>query len=325
MHIDNILVANNQLDKFGGSETFTFAIIEELKRRNFNVEYFTFKKGKTSNYIEKLGVPFSSKKKYDLILANHNTCVQHLHKKGIIIQTCHGIYPDLEQPSIFADSYVSITEEVKKHLEKNGFKSTTILNGINFRRYNIKNPISKKIKTILSLTQSETANLKIKEVCRTLNLEYLELNKNNKSSWHVENFINKADLVFAIGRSAYEAMACGRPVIIYDERHYFEAAGDGYLTLENFDNFVLNNCSGRTLKLKFSYKDLINEIKKYKESDSILLRQKADKVLNIQNKVDDYLHIASQTAKKPKKIKLNDLYGLYKTQKTIRRQIKDYK
>ena len=113
----NILVANNSLDRLGGSETFTFTLIEELVRRGFSVEYFTFNFGLVSSKIEnQLKVSFCTRKKYDLILANHNTCVEHLYKYGFIIQTCHGIFPKLEQPSSKSNLYVSVSTEIQNHL-----------------------------------------------------------------------------------------------------------------------------------------------------------------------------------------------------------------
>lgn len=60
----NILVATNHLDKVGGTETYTYTLIEELKRReNIEVDYFTFKKGEISERIEhRLGISFFQKK-----------------------------------------------------------------------------------------------------------------------------------------------------------------------------------------------------------------------------------------------------------------------
>ena len=40
----DVLVATNHLNTLGGTETYTYTIIEELvKRENVNVEYFTIK------------------------------------------------------------------------------------------------------------------------------------------------------------------------------------------------------------------------------------------------------------------------------------------
>ena len=110
--IKNILVANHHLEKVGGTESYTYALTGELVKKGYNVEYFTFFKGEVADRLENdFFVPYMSRSKYDLILANHNTCVNYLFGKGFTIQTCHGIFPELEQPSPHADAYVAISEE----------------------------------------------------------------------------------------------------------------------------------------------------------------------------------------------------------------------
>ena len=164
----SILVTNNHLKTFGGSETFTFSIIEELCKLGHSLEYFTFQRGLTSKKIEdELNVTFYSKKKYDIIFANHTSCIEVLRRsvspRTKIIQTCHGIFPEMEQPSKLANNHISISKEVQNHLLKLNFKSTIILNGININRFNSKKPINKELKSVLSLCQSEQANSEIKK------------------------------------------------------------------------------------------------------------------------------------------------------------------
>ena len=113
-----VLVANNHLAKTGGTENYTLALASALLKQRCLVEYFTFEKGLISDKLEGMGINFMSKKKYDLILANHNTTVDVLYKYGFIIQTCHGIYPELVQPSSRADLFVPISEEVSRDLER---------------------------------------------------------------------------------------------------------------------------------------------------------------------------------------------------------------
>lgn len=296
----SILVANYHLDTFGGSETFTYTLAKELKRRNFYVNYFTFKKGDTSRHIERLGIEFMSRSKYDLILANHNTCVNYLYNYGPIIQTCHGIYPKLESPSPLADCHVAISFEVHEHLKTLKKNSTIILNGIDLTRYKCKKVISPKIKTILSLVQSDKANEKIESACKQLNINFFHLDKNQNPIWNIEDLINNADLVIGLGRSVYEAIACGRAVIIYDERPYAGSYADGYLTADTIDLFISKNCSGRFRKLKLTTEELSQEIRKYKHADGERLRKKAESLLDIQKKVDEYLKLAKKLENKKK-------------------------
>lgn len=289
----SILVSNNHLDQLGGSETFTYSMIKTLKEEGFDVEYFTFHKGVMSEAIEtELDVKFLSKKEFDVIFANHRTTVDFLLKevKGKIIQTCHGIYPPLEQPHRYADGYVAISNEVSEHLKNKGYHSKIILNGVDCDRFYAKKAINKKLKNVLSLSQSESANRLIQEACEELDLNFMKINKHVNPIWNVEDIINKSDVVIGLGRSAYEAMACGRPVIIFDERAYSESYADGYITENIIDNSILNNCSGRFYKLKLDKKGLINELKKYSSDDGMFFRNFALENLNSKTSINTYIN-----------------------------------
>jgi len=274
--IKNILVASNHLKSYGGSESYTYTLIKELKKLHYNVEYFTFQKGIISQKIEELGVSFKSKTKYDLILTNHNTCVKELFRHGFIIQICHGIYPALEQPSKFSDGYISISKEIQDHLKGLGFKSKVIYNLVDKNRFNNIKPVKPELRSLLSLCHSDEANNYLKRVCSRLQIKFSSLNKYQGGNWNVEKVINENDIVVGIGRSCFESMMCGRPVVIWDNRKYFSSFGDGYF-LENFEKYLKNNCSGRFTKKEFSENEFINELLKFKQEDSYKARQIAEK------------------------------------------------
>ncbi len=287
--ITNILLANHHLQNPGGSETYTYTIAEELTKRNVNIEYFTFYRGGISERMEKkLGIQFMTRKRYDLILANHNTCVDYLFNRGFVIQTCHGIFPDLEQPSAHADAHVAISQEVKDHLSKLGYISEIILNGINTDRYSIKTPIHISLQTVLSLCHSGHAHTMIKEACDMLGCSLIVQDKYQNPVWEVEQLINRADLVVGVGRSAYEAMSCGRPVIIFDHREYYPSCGDGYVK-DILEKSLLKNCSGRFSNRSYDARDMAIELSKYRQADSAFFRNFALQNLNIVHSVDQYL------------------------------------
>lgn len=287
----SILVASNQLIQSGGTETYTYAIIKELLRRGFDVEYFTFKKGGFSDRMEnEIGVKFKSKKEYDLILANHNSCVEALMGAGFIIQTCHGIYPDLEQPSECANFHVAISQEVQKHLMLKGFNSVVIMNGIDVSKFYSKKNINTELRNVLSLCQSKQANDFLQKVCDTLRINFTYLDKNVNPIWSVEDSINEADLVVGLGRSAYEAMACGRPVIIFDSRAYSDSFADGYIT-DILINSLSCNCSGRFYKLKLNETAMIEEFNKYNSIDGEILKKYILENMSIQVVINEYLNL----------------------------------
>ncbi|RTZ07238.1 UDP-glycosyltransferase [Flavobacterium sp. GSP27] len=289
--IKSILIASNHLVQTGGTETYTYAIIKELLARGFDVEYFTFMKGDFSTKMEKeLGVKFLSKKKYDLILANHNTCVEVLMGFGFIIQTCHGVYPPLEQPSLCANFHIAISQEVQNHLAIKGFVSVVIMNGIDTSKFYSKKNLNKVLKNVLSLCQSEDANKFLQRVCDTLGITLFYLNKNTNPVWNVEDLINDVDLVIGLGRSVYEAMACGRPVIVYDSRAYFESFSDGYV-VNRLSTSLSHNCSGRFYKLKLTEEMMVDEFKKYNHLDGEILRNFILDDMTIKLVVDKYLNL----------------------------------
>ncbi|WP_217697654.1 hypothetical protein, partial [Pseudomonas aeruginosa] len=161
---------------------------------------------------------FMSQKEYDLIFANHNTTVKELFSKAPIIQICHGTIPDLEQPSPLADYHIAISEEISNHLMYLGYSNQVVLNGVDVQVKKPMNPINKKLTSVLSLCQSDKANEQIRSICNSIGLRFKAYNKHRNPTDSVEREINDFDMVVGIGRSIYDAMACGRPSLIYDNR-----------------------------------------------------------------------------------------------------------
>ncbi len=300
-----ILLATNHLDNLGGSETFTYTLIEELsKYKNIEVEYFTFKKGIMSKKIEDdFNVKFMSKNKYDLILANHYNVVEKLKNKGFIIQTCHSSKISLEKPNKNADLFVSISQEIQTFLAKNGFNSTIILNSINLEKFKPVNKINKKLSKVLSLCHSKEANDRIRSICSTLNLEYFEAYKFRNPIFDVHKIINEVDLVVGLGRSAYEAISCGRPVVIYDSRNYFNSCGDGYLK-DVLGLSIQNNCSGRYSNKMYNEAELIKEFLKYNYEDGDYFREFSLKELDVRKNLQNYFELYWQEIENRKQKKV---------------------
>lgn len=291
-----ILITNHWLKKLGGSETFTYTLAGALVKAGHKVELFTNVHGLVSNRIASdfniPWVPDPKTRHYDLILANHNTCVKQLvgHKTKII-QTCHGTTPQLEQPSTFANEHVSISAEIAEHLTKLGFHSHIIRNGIDCNRFKPDIKINKKIKTVLSLSQSDELNTLLGAMFARYQIKFITLNKFKNPVWDVEKYINQADMVVSLGRGAYEAMACGRPVLILDKRRYQSLLGDGLLTPDNIDHSSHYNCSGRALRLKDLPQMIDGAISGYNPEMQSWCCGYALKKLNIDIQINKYLDL----------------------------------
>lgn len=286
-----ILVATNHLDMYAGSETWTYTMVNELRRLGHDVDIYTRQIGKIA---EKIPGVYSGdivkEREYDLILINHNTCLKDLENvKGYKIFTSHGVYPLLEQPAKGADAYVSVTPEVQRHMESQGFKSTVIYNGVDINRFKpVKSP-NDVIKNVLCMCKGEVAAALVNQVCIKKNWEFKWI----KGWFNTEEAINDSDIVFTLGRGAIEAMACGREVFILDSRAYMKQGivGDGLFRTNHAPEIMEYNYSGRAAKRRFDIDTIIEELVLYNLKSALQNNAYAMTVHNVADKVNEYLKI----------------------------------
>lgn len=287
-----ILLTNNHLNRLGGSETFTYTTAKELADRGHDVEVFTFAPGIMSERIARFAkvVAAPDRSGYDLMLINHTTCLAAVQGiPGFKVFTSHGIYPAIEQMQQGADAYVSISEEVQQHSRNKGFSSTVIHNGIDCRKFKPNTGINEKLTSVLCLCQDPTAMEYVQEACKQLDVKFDAVRYPTHSSFEVEEKMNEADLVISLGRGAYEAMACGRSVIVFDMRQYSPLkTADGIITPDNAREILKNNFSGRRFKMEWGLNELIAEMKKYDPDISTFNRNFALENFNIEKQVDKY-------------------------------------
>jgi len=294
-----ILLSNNKLRYLGGTETYTYALAEELVKQGHKVEVFTFRAGLISEKMRKiLGVKISDgKQKYDVVLANHNTTVKELRNNnaGFIIQTCHGVTTALEQPSPYAHSYVAISQELSKHVQSITEQEVpVILNGINCNRFKPLKPLNSKIQKVLSLAHNDTLNDLLEKEFSRYKIEMFRLNKLKNPVWDIENYINQADLVISLGRGAYESLACGRAVLIIDQRPGRELKGDGLILPENIEEFISCNCRGQARQNK-NIAEMVNfAVANYSVSLGEWSRQYALENLNIKKQTEKYIALCKK-------------------------------
>lgn len=288
-----ILLGTHYLAKTGGTECYTYALAMELQRLGHDVEYYTEEPGYVSWRLASAGIKPKQSNHYDLILANHTTVVAHLCGSGPIIQTCHGATAELEQPSAFADIHVAVSDEVAKHLEKLGFQSAAIIhNGIDCVRFFPKKPVSDKLQTVLSLCQGAEAHEFVRRCCDRAGYKFLRADKKTDDVWFIEDLICQSDLVVGLGRSVYDAMACGRCALVYDKRdnigHFM---GDGMIMQETIQKALTCNCNGKANKFVYSEDEFIAEMRKFSPHIAKWSRGFAVTNLNIRNVAERYLQL----------------------------------
>lgn len=293
-----ILITNHHLNKLGGSETFTYTLVKAAKEWGANVDLFTFHPGRISEKIKTdFGVKTQINSNYDLILANHNSTVRECYarKIGPVIQTIHGTTPVQERPNINANAYVAISEEIENHIHSTiNLKRpvSVIRNGIDTDRFKDRTYIAPQIKSVLSLCHNEELNDSLREILNKKQIQFKSFNKFKNPVWNIEKEIGQHDLVISLGRGAYEAFACGRPVLVLDHRPYQHQLSDGMALPENMDKLAQFNFSGRYYRDTSNLRDLIDrELPFYSDENQIHYRQWAVENLNYKKNFTKYLQL----------------------------------
>lgn len=279
-----ILITNLWLDGYGGTESWCYAMGSELIQRGHSVDVYTPLTGNIFKEFEKLGIKLVTEGNYDLILDNHNQ--SNLNNfNGFVIHTCHGIIPE-ERPM---KGVINVAVS-KKSAEK--WKCPIIIpNGIDINRFNVKTRPNKNLTKILSLCKSDTANLMLKNICGDLDIELKCMY--GKEKFHIEDEINQSDMVVGVGRSLLDAMACGRPVLSYDDRMYYPSKnlGYGYITPDKFKFYDIDSFTAISLNKPLNKLDIAKEILKYNAADGEINRKYILDNFSIEKTVDRYLKI----------------------------------
>jgi glycosyltransferase involved in cell wall biosynthesis len=303
----NILVASNNL-KTTGLGTFIYTQVSELISRGHNVDVVTFHNGKvgeklSSNVIELDNV----KKSYDLILTHQNDITFELINRnvsGYVIFTVHGLVYENDIPNEhllhYVDKVFCVSQVIQKFLSKKNIDSSLIYQLVDCERFSPKNMLREKNIKVLSMVRGEL-NTMIRCACEILDYEYIgwqkpvdyyfHLNDEDDVIFNVEDRINEADIVVGIGRIIYESLSCGRNALVFDAREYQGNLGDGMVTPDNIDNFIMDNFSGRYNNKSFDLENLVEELKKYDSTYSNFFRNHIKTNFNVKDLIDKYLEL----------------------------------
>lgn len=287
-----ILITNHHLQHVGGTEKWVYAMACELRARQHDVEVFTFMRGMTSEKLEEAGIsvidnPFG---RYDLCMVNHGTCLAVVRAKcqGPVVFTSHGPHHPLEFPGPGADYYVGVSEEVRATHIQRGYDMQVIRNGIDLQEF-CPGPVNDREPRVLSMCKGIDAGAIVEAAAHRCGLNFFGVHYLGKPAWDMAREIRYADLVFACGRSAYEALACGKTVVVFDHRSAGLKA-DGLLTAENIGLVAQCNCSGRYGLLDWRMEDVERAMQEY--APSPWAREWAKCNVNIVEKADQYLRFA---------------------------------
>lgn len=269
----DILISTNLLN-YTGVPTYTLTLYEQLVARHHNVIVYCPDGGYLASHMNTISsLDFAGWP--DIILAQHNNLAREMRKKWPdipMIFISHGVIPKLEQPptDIKINQYIAVSEEVMLNLSSYDITNTKIVrNFINIDRFYCKEPLREKPERLLFIsnhTRWRTYET-IQKACKKMGIKFRHLGFETKWKFNVEDYINESDIVVSLGRGVLEAMACWRPVIVFDRRR-----GDGYINEDTYRRSRASNFSGRAYNLECKLKVIMSEIEKYNPDDGVTNR-----------------------------------------------------
>jgi hypothetical protein len=263
-----IILAHN---RFTGINTWAYTLTKELSSRGYTVdieiddgylEEFTFVDG-YNDFVKKLKKvcnkvyvrDFVDYSKYDFSIMSYNI---HIDKptSGKKIFVIHGTeLPWFDISDYIVDYRVGTSKYNYEHMKCNGL----IHNGIDMEEFSPEkwDPPNIKPKRALLLSRYGLSH-NLYYACNVLGIEL----EHSVFDTNIEGKIGLYDFVISHGRGAYEAMASGRPVLVYNSM-FKDSEGktlcDGWVKEETFRKILDRNSSG------WSFRYDVSTIEKFKK------------------------------------------------------------
>lgn len=208
----------------GGTQTYNATLQRELASRGHSVATWW------PGALEKFTGAADQMARYDLAICSQNSTFPWARAiADRVIFVSHGL-GELERPPAGADAYVAVSEEVYSHwprwpglrfdAERERPNCTIVRQPIDTERF-AQDPETEPDIHVLRISTYGGLDW-LPGLCEELGLSFDHAREVPPAD--MPRLINRARVVIAVGRGALEAMSCGKPVVIADERPYNEGA-----------------------------------------------------------------------------------------------------
>ncbi|MBL4616500.1 MAG: glycosyltransferase [Robiginitomaculum sp.] len=269
-----ILITNNTLSARAGTEMYVRDLAFSLKNKGIAIACYSPKLGEVADELLKHGIETVSDLqqltyKPDLIHAQHFTAAAaafFTFPQTPAIFVCHGLLPWPETPLIKFNQiqkFIAVDqasrERLSNELKLNHEEITIIQNGIDLKRFHPSNnndPSRNKRALVFSNQAQNTSILPLANACSAngIQLDIRGSGVDNPIA-QPEKTLGKYGLVFAKGRAAMEAMACGCNVILADYGKW-----GGAVTPQNWLKLRKLNFGLRAIDRELDENDISKEI-----------------------------------------------------------------
>ncbi len=258
-----VLLGNHTLDYLAGSETWTYTLATELRRRGHSVVAFSPRLGQIATKLEAVGVScVSSLANMDepaVIICNHHDITTDLHHRfprAPIIATVHGtLHQDLRSREILpehpvtdfkVDQYIAVSEEVQGLLSQAyAIESRIVRNFFDLTRFSWSPVVPDAVPRTIVVndnysTRRDEENKVIEQVAAHYGAQLRFIGASFEKFWEIEEALQQSDVVVGMGRSVLEGFCMGKMALVHGRW-----GTGGVLTQDTYDLLKQTNFSGR--------------------------------------------------------------------------------
>ncbi|WP_053818569.1 glycosyltransferase [Clostridium sporogenes] len=271
-----VLITNNHIINYAGSEIVTLNLAKEFIRKGYKVTVGTFFYGnpmqelfeENNIVVKNLLSNEITNKKFNIIWAQHFPTLytvlfnNYCHSDKIIINSMSP-YEPLESPPVFANMLslcIANSEETKAKLIKERVAEENL--------YIMPNPVEDEFlkyydkDKILNLNKicvvSNHIPYEVYEAAKLLKKYGVQIDLfgvNDHAVYITPQLLKRYDAIITIGKTVQYGMSIGIPVYCYDR-----FGGPGWITNENFSRSYEFNFSGRCCNRRISSEQIFKEI-----------------------------------------------------------------
>jgi len=251
-----ILLTNQALDARGGSESYLEVIAWELRRLEHEVLFFSPRCGEVAESLEARGYSVHRSVEdlpsdIDVIHGQHVdaiAAVRYRFPRIPLVFVTHSWFIPIEDPaeSLGASAFVcfnALTEQrLRAHAAASGKPVVRLTQPISITFAEAEQqPIGEVPVHAVAVSRSLRTRLSdLEEACSTHHIRFHWIGGDHNDAEDVQSEMFAADIVFAMGRTALEAMAAGRAVFIVDE-----STVGGWMTASSYPTFEADGFTGR--------------------------------------------------------------------------------
>ena len=235
-------------NRFTGVNTWALTLVNELIKLDYEVDVIFENTNSSFGYvnsydefIKKIPTTVYCDKKY---LNNNYDCaiISYNAHLGILdiptIYVSHSTKQDISILVGKVNYHVAVSELIRESYNAD----EVILNGIDLDYFKMVNKPNSIPKNVVFISRYEP-DYTLHYACKLLKLNLLHLQYEENIVEHLQS----ADIVIGAGRSSYEGMSCGKPILVYNALCK-DSSGkllvDGWIKESNFKRLLYRNCSG---------------------------------------------------------------------------------